>query len=126
MRRWFWNILVAFDQLLNAATGGEPDETVSSRVGREREKSRIARMVAGVLDWIDTDHTFDSVEYEPGTDRLEPHHFGEYDERRRMEEDALREALASPNLDDLDIVVLQLAEAAARRQRLREEARDRF
>jgi hypothetical protein len=43
-----------------------------------------------------------------------------------MEEDALREALASPNLDDLDIVVLQLAEAAARRQRLREEARDRF
>lgn len=34
VRRYLLNILVAFDQLLSAFTFGDPDETISSRLGR--------------------------------------------------------------------------------------------
>lgn len=33
-RGYFRNILIGFDQLANAITGGWPDETLSSRCGR--------------------------------------------------------------------------------------------
>ncbi len=34
MRRYLGNLLIAVDQGGNAFTGGNPDETISSRVGR--------------------------------------------------------------------------------------------
>jgi hypothetical protein len=40
MKRHFWNILIAIDQFGNAATGGDPDETISSRAAKAMQKSR--------------------------------------------------------------------------------------
>lgn len=34
VRRYLLNILVALDQLLSALIGGDPDETISSRLGK--------------------------------------------------------------------------------------------
>ena len=31
---YFWNVLVAIDQLFNTILGGDPDETLSSRMGK--------------------------------------------------------------------------------------------
>jgi len=31
----FWNVLIGLDQTLNAAAGGNPDETISSRAAKE-------------------------------------------------------------------------------------------
>ncbi|KZN13614.1 hypothetical protein [Marinomonas sp. TW1] len=31
--KWLWNVLVAIDQLGNAIAGGDPDITISARVG---------------------------------------------------------------------------------------------
>lgn len=34
MSRW-WNVLVGLDQTANAAAGGNPDETISSRAAKQ-------------------------------------------------------------------------------------------
>ncbi len=35
MNRRLWNVLIGLDQTLNAADGGHPDETISSRAAKE-------------------------------------------------------------------------------------------
>lgn len=60
--KYIRNILIGIDQLINTITGGSPDETLSSRVYRYREDSRIAWAVWKVLDWIETDHCKNSLE----------------------------------------------------------------
>lgn len=67
---WFWMgagliarsrrghvLAVAFDQLVNAAIGGDPDETISSRAARGRDRGEWNWcLLCRVLDWIDPDH----------------------------------------------------------------------
>ena len=36
--RYLWNVLLSLDQLGNSLLGGDPDETISSRVGRIKRK----------------------------------------------------------------------------------------
>ena len=45
MSRYFHNLCVAFDQLANVICAGYPDETLSSRSWRCRDKKRWAIMV---------------------------------------------------------------------------------
>ena len=42
-RPYWFRVLIGFDQLLNVIFNGDPDETVSSRIGR--------RYVDGTLSW---------------------------------------------------------------------------
>ena len=45
---------IASIQLMNAALGGKADETISSRVGRARDRgSSSAAKLCDVLDWLD-------------------------------------------------------------------------
>lgn len=32
--KYIWNLLIAIDQLFNTILGGDPDETMSSRMGK--------------------------------------------------------------------------------------------
>lgn len=41
---------------LNTASGGDPRESVSSRVYKDRHDSVIARLIWRVLDWIEDGH----------------------------------------------------------------------
>ena len=52
-----WKLAVSFDQTMNAATGGEEDETISSRAARGRD-SGIWRwcVMCKLLDAIQPDH----------------------------------------------------------------------
>lgn len=51
------NVLVAIDQLGNALLLGAPDETISSRAGKARERGELwGCYLCKVLDWIDTRH----------------------------------------------------------------------
>ena len=64
--RWVGNLLITVDQAVNAVLGGAPDETISSRMGRWKDKRRggeraIGRAVSGALDKIDPGHS-DKVE----------------------------------------------------------------
>lgn len=74
--RYVLNILIAIDQFGNALTFGDPDETISSRLGRLELKHGgvipwyrpLSKVIAWGLDKIDEDHCFDAIEYDEGDD----------------------------------------------------------
>jgi hypothetical protein len=60
-------LFVVLDQLLNAVTGGSPDETVSSRIDKDTEKGRLVPCILCVLlGWIDPDHCAKARERDEG------------------------------------------------------------
>ena len=73
-RRYGWRLLIAIDQLANALAGGNPDETLSSRGHKARERwlasGRGAKrgrylwgcILCGVLDAIWENHCAAAVE----------------------------------------------------------------
>ena len=76
--RWAINILLSLDQLLNSILLGDPDETVSSRIGRIKQKwggsvplfRPITRITDKILDKIDPGHSLDAIEEDEGEDGL--------------------------------------------------------
>jgi len=52
-----WTIAIAFDQLFNATTGGNEDETLSERAARLRKSNvRWACVLCEFLDGLDKGH----------------------------------------------------------------------
>ena len=76
--KWLLNILIGLDQLGNALLGGDPDETISSRLGKMKVKygGRIPwyRPLSKLTDWglerIDPGHSIDSIEGDEGKDAV--------------------------------------------------------
>lgn len=66
-RRYLINILVALDQLVNTIFNGDPDETMSSRAGKDRDRGRIVGCVlCKFLDLFEKDHCTKSIERDRG------------------------------------------------------------
>jgi hypothetical protein len=68
--RWFlfmyiWNILIAFSQLGNALLFGDPDETISGRVGKHLPDSIIAKKINRLFFW-QKNHVKEAVENDRG------------------------------------------------------------
>lgn len=70
IRKYLWNLLIAFDQLANAITFGDPDETISSRCGKKRKTNIFCRWFCALLDKIDPGHTDRSIENDEGSDAI--------------------------------------------------------
>ena len=68
-KQYIFNQLIAFDQAINALTGGDPDETLSSRFGK-RSKSNVVRKVIDTIFFWTPDHTEKSVEPDEGKDAV--------------------------------------------------------
>lgn len=69
--KYVLNVLVGLDQFVNALTGGDADETISSRVGKRRDAAE--RFWAAVVDKIffwQKDHTKNSIEKDEGKDSV--------------------------------------------------------
>lgn len=66
---YLYRIGIALNQLLNTLTGGQEDETLSSRWGRNR-KGKFARAACSVLDHIQPCHCAQSVERGPDGEPL--------------------------------------------------------
>ncbi|MBE0498583.1 MAG: hypothetical protein IBX43_05000 [Campylobacterales bacterium] len=68
MRRYFWNLLISLDQFVNTVFNGDPDETISSRVGKhvaDGDKSwRYA--LCKMLHFFDKNHCEKSIEEDEG------------------------------------------------------------
>lgn len=68
--RYLFNILVAIDQFVNTILGGDPDETISSRLGKIMAKRKhrcvVCRWVCWFLDKIDPNHCANSIEEDEG------------------------------------------------------------
>lgn len=70
LKRYFWNLLVAVDQLANTVAGGDPDETLSSRLGKRRRNCRLCYWLCRLLDRISPRHCERSIEPDEGKDAL--------------------------------------------------------
>jgi hypothetical protein len=67
VKRYIWNVLISLDQLANTLLMGDPDETLSSRMGkRARQGDRFAVCFCRVLDVVDPNHCEKSIEYDEG------------------------------------------------------------
>jgi hypothetical protein len=78
LRKWAMNILIGIDQLANALTGGDPDETISSRLGKLKVAHggeipwhhSLARLIDAGLERIDHHHSIDAIEADEGKDAI--------------------------------------------------------
>lgn len=62
--RYLVNILVSVDQFGNTITGGSPDETISSRLGRNYRGSLLERGVDCLFFWQGKNHCEKAIEPE--------------------------------------------------------------
>lgn len=66
---YFWNLLISIDQLGNAFLAGDPDETISSRIGKAKLRGDlhlVGRIVDAVLEVLDENHSIDAIEPDEG------------------------------------------------------------
>lgn len=61
-----WNLLIAVDQLLNTLAFGDPDETLSSRLGKASSRCALCRAICRFLNGIDACHCEKSIEPDEG------------------------------------------------------------
>lgn len=69
--KYSYGVWIGQDQLVNAVFGGNPDVTVSSKVGYlKQEGSKTAAAMAVVIDWLfyvavgQENHCVESIEYD--------------------------------------------------------------
>ena len=76
--KYLLNVLIGLDQMGNALLGGDPDETISSRLGKMKVKyggsipwrRPLSRVVDWGLDRIDPNHSIDAIEHDEGKDAV--------------------------------------------------------
>jgi hypothetical protein len=68
MKRYIWNILIGIDQFFNAVFGGDPDETISSRMGKHLAKHDcpFCNVMCKFLNLFQSDHCVKSIEKDEG------------------------------------------------------------
>lgn len=69
-KRYGLNMLIALDQLVNALAGGDPDETISSRLGKYHANSVMGKLVNAVFFW-QKNHIKESIEPDEGTNAID-------------------------------------------------------
>lgn len=66
-KRYYLNLLIADDQGVNTICGGDPDETISSRIGKRKDgPSRFFARVVDTLFFWQPEHTRKSIEPDEG------------------------------------------------------------
>jgi len=76
--KYCWNILIAIDQLINTLFCGDPDETLSSRMGKwaiaGKHKKGTRKVVYQVCHFVvelfEKDHFKKSIEEDEGNRRI--------------------------------------------------------
>lgn len=72
-KRYLLNVMVWLDQGLNTLTGGDPDETVSSRAAKAMKEGRKwGCILCRLLDLVDKDHCDKNIERDEGRDAVIP------------------------------------------------------
>jgi len=76
--KYILNFLISIDQLGNTIAGGDPDETISSRLGKMKLRygGRIPwyRPLSKIVDWgldkLDPNHSIDAIEHDEGSEAI--------------------------------------------------------
>ena len=51
LKKYLKNLLISFDQLINTILGGDPDMTISARLGRNYRGTWLERLVDWMFRW---------------------------------------------------------------------------
>jgi len=70
IKKYLFNLLIAIDQAANTVLGGDPDETISSRMGKRVETCQLCRFLCGLLNQIEYRHCQKSIEPDEGTNAV--------------------------------------------------------
>lgn len=70
LKAYLWNLLIAVDQLLNTLTFGDPDETLSSRMGKRVHRCKLCRAACRLLHRFDPNHCEKTIEHDEGKDEI--------------------------------------------------------
>lgn len=68
IQQYCWNILIALDQLANTLLAGDPDETLSSRMGKYVKRGRgwFPCQLCKLLSLFDENHCIKNIESDEG------------------------------------------------------------
>lgn len=67
LKRYTFNVLIGVDQLVNALLGGDPDETLSSRMAKARKHGcKPCYYICRMLHWFDPNHCKNEREDDEG------------------------------------------------------------
>jgi hypothetical protein len=67
--KYILNILIAIDESVNTITGGDPQETISSRAGKLQTRVWWAKYLCKFLNLLDKNHCQNSEEPTVGSNR---------------------------------------------------------
>lgn len=78
IKRYVWNLLITFDQSVNVIFGGDPDETISSRMGKWARAGENDRGLKKPIYWVanrivelfERNHFKKSIEEDEGKDEV--------------------------------------------------------
>ena len=72
LKGYFWNNLVSTDQLFNTILFGDPDETLSSRMGKSISENKciLCKFICGILNIFDSQHCKKSIESDEGANNI--------------------------------------------------------
>jgi hypothetical protein len=73
MKKYLFNIAIALDQLVNTILLGDPDETMSSRMGKhlvKHDNCPFCNWLCGLLNKIQPNHCVRSIEEDEGNDSI--------------------------------------------------------
>ena len=68
--KYIINVLISIDQLVNTIFFGDPDETISSRIGKNPKLTFIHRFLFWGLNKIDKNHCINAIEKDEGKDKI--------------------------------------------------------
>ena len=75
IKRYTLNVLIGLDQWINTWFRGDPDETISSRIGKQKMihggkipfwRYPFLNLIDQMIEKIDRDHSVDSIEQNVG------------------------------------------------------------
>jgi hypothetical protein len=69
MKKYLFNIAISLDQLCNTILFGNPDETMSSRMGKhlaKHENCPVCTFLCKLLNYIQKDHCTKAIETDRG------------------------------------------------------------
>ncbi len=67
-KKYGWNLLIAVDQFFNTVLGGDPDETLSSRMGKREKTCKLCYWICMALNLFQKNHCIKSEEPDEGKD----------------------------------------------------------
>ena len=62
-KKYLKNIIISIDQLINTLAGGDPDMTISARLGRNYRGTFIARFVDWLFQWQGNKSHVENADY---------------------------------------------------------------